>query len=381
MSAEYPLFVNGEILENDQDATVYLAKRFGIHHLKMTKMFRDGDVFEGNSPYQMAYNFELASILLKKNVEKSKALSNVGKKAHVPRLIEASVVIAGKTHTFSTKKQVLEFLGKRYATKHNNMYRRVNELCIFWTTDILEIVKDITRADAYTGAYMDQVAVWNKEHYVARKKRMMKALQENKDMPALDGGFYMESSIRNTPKQEEVVSSTEPALVEELIPYYPADNRENRKYLGIMSETLSITRETIRRKYRLGVFTKTPAYYAKHLDVLKQEYQDYKGNVDSNRKAHIEKVHEKHRRGEVSFHPQKEKAIYRKPSPKKKDSLEANIVTIEKKIHSMESDILKNTLTIEQLETKNASLKGDILQYADQLRVLKEARRVIQSIN
>lgn len=409
----YPLFVNGDILESDNDAIRYLSKRLSVHRLTLQKMFKDGVVFKGNTPYQMAYNFELASILFRENqASTKKSISNKKEKTSIARpLFQVDVTIGKETHTFSTKRQILEYLGRRYGTKPNNMARRLNELCIFWTTDALDIVQDITRADAYTRAYLTHAVLHNKEDYIVRRNVMKNEIKKGKaDMPALDGQMHMESSISSKNKEEvpEVVDigkTKEDIAFEEMqldleslpvmkqdpvpepeAPYIPGNDKATRTAVKAMSKTIGVTTETIRRQYRRRVFDKPASYYAEHPDVLIAEYKAYQERIDIERKQNMQVIHDRQRRGEIMFHHQTVDGVLRNHPRKKKKTIDASIAEIDKLITALEKSHINNIGQIHKLKDKtveleqaNLQIEQDILKHREQRKVLEDAQRVIES--
>lgn len=376
---------------DEQDAILYLARRFGFPHQRMKRIFNQGEVFKGNSPYQMVRDLELASVLfysykaLEKDSEKRRRLATV----KLPPLktyqhFELKIMIGSKEHFFQTKKEIIAFLGKRYGIKPGSMYRRIHTLCIFWTNDVLQIIQDIKRADAYTGAYMDQNYHYVQSDYKKRQQRLKKG---ETNMSALDGNDHTTSLEDLQADLQKLARPQPPAPRQKVAPAYSLNlAKEEREFVRQMASLLSVTPETVRRQYKKGVFDKAPEYYVAHPETLFSEYKAYKEAFELNRQKRMYELHERQRRGEISFHKQDDNGVRINPSRRKPNTIDAGEKAIDKHIEGLNKMKERNLERIEEtketiryLEEQNTYLNQQIAHHVESKKVLEEARRVMDA--
>lgn len=323
---DFLIMEDGTVIINRNDALSYLSKKLGCSYPLLSRFFREG-VFKNNTPFSLLKDFELASALLNahfQNIKKKKKIINPNRPT-----IDVTIQNAGNTYRFRYKKHIVSFLGRRYNVKLATMHARISVTQMFWTTDLIAIVKDLRRADDYHRAFM------NDGMMLSPYEKELRIQQGDGNMPAFDGKMYTQPQINES--YQEVL--------------------KQREAVKTISQILNKTPETIRRYFKRGLFSlDNPKDMALDPERVIADYQAYQDRLQQGRTEHLHKIHEKQRKGELSFHPSDKDMDVSVPTIPK-------TMTLTNKIHALDRSIARHHATIEKNKNKIIKLKEEIEMY------------------
>lgn len=224
MDEQLPIF-------NEVEAIRILSKRYGLH-VHRARSLVEKNIFGSKDAIAIASNLEVADhyfklYLKKKHENNEKRLQQLPEKPLERH--RGSYIFKQEPPledlVFTRKKDIHEYLSHRYNLKRTTLQTYFHSYCVFWTNDIVDVMHDLPRADAYytafvTSSYIDEL----------QKKKRKEMVGER---PAYDGGFHMNTTVQTEEQvQPEVLQPEAVASEKKEITYKPGGREEAHEILA-----------------------------------------------------------------------------------------------------------------------------------------------------
>lgn len=286
------------------DAVVYLAKHFSIHTHQLSMLIRN-NVFKQKDPMVIIRDMESAEYFYKEyqKEKQTQARTTPKKPVFEARAVEIRkgfpVTITepnGQKITFHYKREINSYFAARYKRKASTINHLNRNALVFWTNDILQVVKNIPRADAYYYAYLRNAPRFRPEDIAYRKR-------PQKNRPAYDGGYHMDKRPKlkvkqpvNVPSQKTIQQRKKKFPYHTLPPlailepfaydldYVYKDELERfgaeRKAIQYMADSFSLKPKSIEKHLAKNIyFSEDPILLANNIKRAYEDYADYLHNV------------------------------------------------------------------------------------------------------
>lgn len=286
------------------DAIAYLAKHFSIHIHQVSMLIRQ-NVFKQKDPMLIVRDMESAEYFYneyqkEKQKETRSAPKNPVFKARAVEVRKGFPVTItepnGQKITFHYKREINSYFAARYKRKTATINHLNRNALVFWTNDIIEVVKNIPRADAYYHAYLQNAPRFRPEDLAHRNRPL-------KNRPAYDGGYHMDKRPKlkvkqsvNVPSQKTIQQRkkqfpyhTLPPLAnlepfEYSLDYVYKDDLERfsaeRKAVQYIADSFSLKPKSIDKHLAKNIyFSEDPILIANDIKRAYEDYADYLHNV------------------------------------------------------------------------------------------------------
>jgi len=349
MDEQLPIF-------NEVEAIRILSKRYGLH-VHRTRSLVEKNIFGSTDAISIASNLEVADhyfklYLKKKHDNNEKRLQeNSAKPVERHRLTYTFKQEPPlKDLVFTRKKDIHEYLSHRYNIKRTTMQTYFHSYCVFWTNDIVDVMNDLPRADAYytafvTSSYVDEL----------QKKKRKQMVGER---PAYDGGFHMNTTVQTEETvQPEIAAPQAPSVEvepkEEKKTVYKKGGREEAH--EILANYLGRNIKTVYKQINKGFYWSDDIFeLISDLPRAKQCLEERIDSANMLARTNLKRYYDRNKAG-MEYVPKITQKTKASESP-----LHSSISSIQDHLNLKHEELQKIMDTRKQLDADEKKLRKDI---------------------